>query len=282
MNKKITVNDFREKKKMGEKITALTAYDKKTAELMSELGLDLILVGDSLGMVVLGYETTIPVTLDEMLHHTKAVMRGAKGPFTCIDMPFMSYQTDIYEALTNCGRAVKETGVESVKIEGCHPELITWLVKIGIPVLGHTGFIPQSYHALGGYRIVGKHTDEALSVIEDAREIERAGAFAVVLECVPEEVAGMITDELSIPTIGIGSGALCDGQILVINDILGLFEPAPKHVKVYARVDKMIKRAVGEYIEEVRNGGFPSEEHSYRMDENELKGLKEKPKGRKR
>jgi 3-methyl-2-oxobutanoate hydroxymethyltransferase len=273
-NEKIRVSDFRRKKEEGTKITALTGYDKTTAELISMENIDLILVGDSLGMVVLGYETTIPVTLDEMIHHAKAVMRGVGYSFTCIDMPFMTYQGDINKAIENCGRAIKETGIESVKIEGNFSELIELLSRAGIPVLGHIGFIPQSFHKFGGYKIAGKDHKSAYKLVQDAKNIEKAGAYAIVLECIPEQVATIITKELKIPTIGIGSGKNCDGQILVINDILGLYKPIPGHVKIYANLEKIIKKAINEYKKDVHENEFPDENSTYKMKQEEYDKLK--------
>lgn len=271
---KITINDFKRKKEEKERISAITAYDRITAELVSKAGMDLILVGDSLGNVILGYETTIPVTLEEMIHHTKAVMSGVEGSFTCIDMPFMTYQGDLDEAISNCGRAIKETGVESVKIEGNYPELIERLSRIGIPVLGHIGFVPQSFHKFGGYRIVGKDAESAVELLNDAREIECAGAYAIVLECVPQEVAEIITQSLSIPTIGIGAGSKCDGQIVVFHDIMGLFKPTPKHARVYAEVGEVMGDALREYIEDVNSGEFPGDVNTYHMNDEEYERFK--------
>jgi 3-methyl-2-oxobutanoate hydroxymethyltransferase len=261
----VTTATFLEKKKKGEKITILTAYDYLTAKIVDSAGVDAILVGDSLGMVVLGYPSTIPVTMEEMIHHTKAVVRGRKNAMVIFDMPFLSYQTGIRDAVLNAGRALKETGCDAVKIEGGveRKETIRALVDAGIPVMGHIGLQPQSVKTLGGYRLRGKG-EEREKLIEDARAVEEAGAFAVVLEKIPSGLAKEITELLSIPTIGIGAGKYCDGQVLVFHDMVGLFEEfKPKFVKRYAELGKLAREAVKQYIEEVKSGKFPDEEHSY-------------------
>jgi len=249
-----------------QKITCLTAYDYPTARLLDEAGVDVLLVGDSLGMVVLGQENTLSVTVDEMLHHTRAVRRGTHRALVVADMPYGSYHTDNAESLRNAVRFVKEAGAEAVKVEGGERrlELIVRLTEAEIPVMGHVGLTPQSVNALGGYRVQGKTPDAAEQLLRDAHAVEAAGAFAVVLEAVPRELAAQITRELRIPTIGIGAGPDCDGQILVIHDLLGLtFNQTPKFARQYANVGAMISSAVREYCDDVRGGGFPSDGESY-------------------
>ncbi len=272
-NGKITVPDLLQRKSLAagspsiaEKITCLTAYDYPTARLLDEAGVDVMLVGDSLGMVVLGYESTLPVTIEEMLHHTRAVRRGTRHALVVADMPYGSYHADNAESLRNAVRFVKEAGAEAVKIEGGERrlELIARLTEAEIPVMGHVGLTPQSLHALGGYRVQGKTPDAAEQLLRDARAVEAAGAFAVVLEAVPRELAAQITRELRIPTIGIGAGPDCDGQVLVIHDFLGLtFSAQPKFARKYANVGEIISNAVREYCEDVRNGSFPTDAESY-------------------
>jgi 3-methyl-2-oxobutanoate hydroxymethyltransferase len=250
----------------SQKIVCLTAYDYPTARLLDEAGVDVILVGDSLAMVVLGHESTLPVTLDEMLHHARAVRRGTKHALVVADMPFGSYHSETAESLRNAVRFVKEAGVEAVKVEGGERrlELIARLTEAEIPVMGHVGLTPQSVNALGGYRVQGKTVDSAEQLLRDARAVEAAGAFAIVLEAVPRELATQITRELRIPTIGIGAGPDCDGQILVVHDLLGLtFEQTPKFARKYANVGEVISNAVREYCADVRNGAFPSDSESY-------------------
>ncbi|WP_457569256.1 3-methyl-2-oxobutanoate hydroxymethyltransferase [Desulfurobacterium sp.] len=263
--KKVTTKTLLEMKKNGEKITMLTAYDYTSALIVDSAGVDIILVGDSLGMVMLGYDSTIPVTMEEMIHHTKAVVRARKRVMVIFDMPFLSYQTGKRDAILNAGRALKETGCDAVKIEGGveQEETIRALVNAGIPVCGHIGLQPQSVNVYGGYVLRGKG-EEREKLIEDAKAVERAGAFAVVLEKVPSELAKEITEMLSIPTIGIGAGKECDGQVLVFHDMIGMFDKfKPKFVKRYAEVGKEIKNAVETYVSEVKSGVFPGEEHSY-------------------
>jgi len=272
-NGKITVPDLLRRKTQAagsdsnfQKITCLTAYDYPTARLLDEAGVDVILVGDSLGMVVLGHESTLPVTIDEMLHHTRAVRRGTRRALLVADMPYGSYHTDLGESLHNAVRFVKEAGAEAVKVEGGERrlELIARLTEAEIPVMGHVGLTPQSVNALGGYRVQGKTPDAAEQLIRDARAVEAAGAFAVVLEAVPRELAAQITRELRIPTIGIGAGPDCDGQILVVHDLLGLtFGQTPKFARQYANVGEIIAKAAKEYCEDVRGGTFPSDGESY-------------------
>ncbi|RUM44084.1 MAG: 3-methyl-2-oxobutanoate hydroxymethyltransferase [Desulfurobacterium sp.] len=261
----VTTADFIEKKRKGEKITVLTAYDYLTARIVDSAGVDAILVGDSLGMVALGYKSTIPVTMEEMIHHTKAVVRGRRNAMVIFDMPFLSYQTGIRDAILNAGRALKETGCDAVKIEGGveQAETIRALVNSGIPVMGHVGLQPQSVNVYGGYKLRGRG-EERKRIIEDAKAVEEAGAFAVVLEKIPAELAKEITEMLRIPTIGIGAGKYCDGQVLVFQDMVGLFEDfKPKFVKRYAELGKLAREAVERFIEEVKSGKFPDEEHSY-------------------
>ena len=268
-NGKITVPELLARKistENSKKIVCLTAYDYPTARLLDEAGVDVILVGDSLAMVVLGHESTLPVTIDEMLHHTRAVRRGTKRALVVADMPFGSYHSDTAESLRNAVRFVKEAGAEAVKVEGGERrlELIARLTEAEIPVMGHVGLTPQSVNALGGYRVQGKTVDSAEQLLRDARAVEAAGAFAVVLEAVPRELATQITRELRIPTIGIGAGPDCDGQILVVHDLLGLtFEQTPKFARKYANVGELISGAVREYAADVRSGNFPSDNESY-------------------
>jgi 3-methyl-2-oxobutanoate hydroxymethyltransferase len=272
-NGKITVPDLLQRKTQAadphsrvQKITCLTAYDYPTARLLDEAGVDVILVGDSLGMVVLGHENTLSVTIDEMLHHTRAVRRGTRRALVVADMPYGSYHTDTSESLRNAMRFVKEAGAEAVKVEGGERrlELIARLTEAEIPVMGHVGLTPQSLNALGGYRVQGKTADAAERLIRDARAVEAAGAFAVVLEAVPRELAAQITRELRIPTIGIGAGPDCDGQVLVIHDLLGLtFGQTPRFARQYANLGAVISKAVHEYCDDVRSGTFPLDGESY-------------------
>jgi 3-methyl-2-oxobutanoate hydroxymethyltransferase len=266
---RITVNQIQEMKQKGEKFAMLTAYDYSTAKLVDEAGIPLILVGDSLGMVVLGYESTIPVTMDEMLHHTKAVARGAKQAMVIGDMPFMSYHISAEEALRNAARFIQEGGAQAVKLEGgvSVMERVTRIVGCGIPVMGHIGLTPQSIHQLGGFAVQGKTPQAAARVLEDATALEEAGAFAIVLETIPAQLAQLITAKLSIPTIGIGAGIHCDGQVQVINDILGSYtEFVPKHAKQYAKLTDIIAKAVAQYQSEVKAGTFPTAKQSYSID----------------
>jgi 3-methyl-2-oxobutanoate hydroxymethyltransferase len=263
---KITTAVIRDMKKKNQKVTMLTAYDYGTAAVVDEAGVDIILVGDSLGMVVLGYDSTLPVTMEDMLHHTKAVCRGAKRAMVLGDMPFMSYQASVDEAVRNAGRFLQEAGAHGVKLEGGREvaEVTRRIASAGIPVMAHLGLTPQSVHQLGGYKVQGKGDAAAKRMIEDARILEEAGAFALVLECVPVQLAREITESLTITTIGIGAGVHCDGQVLVINDMLGIFERfTPKFVKKYANLNLQMKEAVRQYCDEVRTGAFPDEAHSF-------------------
>lgn len=273
---KNTVSTFREQKAKGEKISMLTAYDYSTAKLMDEAGINGILVGDSLGMVVLGYEDTLPVTMEDMIHHTAAVCRGAKNTLVVGDMPFMSYQVSVEEAVYNAGRLMKEGRCQAVKLEGgasvC-PQ-IRAITNASIPVMAHIGLTPQSINAFGGFKVQGKSEEAAKKLLEDAKAVEEAGAFAVVLECVPAKLAELISKSISIPTIGIGAGAGCDGQILVYQDMLGLFSDfTPKFVKRYANVGEMMTQAFRDYIADVQEGSFPAPEHTFAISEDVIKKL---------
>lgn len=270
-NGKITVPDILNRKSQGTtnpKITCLTAYDYPTARLADDAGVDMLLVGDSLAMVVLGYENTLPVTIEEMLHHTRAVRRGTRRALLIADMPYGSFHTGIAESVRNAVRFVKEAGAEAVKIEGGEKrlELIHRLVEAEIPVMGHVGLTPQSLHALGGFKVQGKTAEAAEQLLRDARAVEAAGAFSIVLEAVPRELAAQVTRELRIPTIGIGAGPECDGQVLVIHDMLGLhLGRQPKFARRYANLGETIAQAVAQYCDDVRSGGFPSDEESYHV-----------------
>lgn len=266
MSDKITVSTLKKFKKDGIKITALTAYDYPTAKILDEGGVHFILVGDSLGMAVLGYESTIPVTMDDMVHHTKAVSKAAKNAFIVADMPFMSYNISKEDALKNAARLLSEGSAQAVKLEGGVEiaETVKAIVNAGIPVVGHIGLTPQSVNKLGGYKVQGKDDKTASKLKSDAKSLEDAGICALVLECVPMDLAKEITESLSIPTIGIGAGPYCDGQILVLHDMLGLTQGhKPKFVKQYANISQIIKDAVGGYISDVQNGSFPTEEYSF-------------------
>lgn len=252
--------------KGARKIAVLTAYDALTGSLVDDAGIPIVLVGDSLGMTVLGYETTLPLDMDEMLHHTAAVSRGVKNALVVADMPFMSYQPSIAMGLENAGRFLKEAGADAVKIEGgaMRAELIDALVANGIPVLGHIGLTPQSIKEMGGYKVQGKTSEQARKLMDDAMAVEQAGAFALVLECIPPELGAMISSALKIPTIGIGAGAGCDGQVLVFTDLLGISgRPVPKFVKKYADLHPVITAALSAYKSEVEAGAFPSDGQSY-------------------
>lgn len=276
---KNTTSTLMAQKQSGDKITMLTAYDYSTAKMMDECGVNTILVGDSLGMVMLGYENTLPVTMEDMLHHTKAVARGAKNAFIVADMPFMSYQTSVYDAVYNAGRLIKEGNAHAVKLEGgaevC--EHISAIAKASIPVVAHLGLTPQSVNAFGGFKVQGKDLKRAEQIVEDAIKIEEAGACAVVLECIPAELAEIITKKLSIPTIGIGAGAGCDGQVLVYQDMLGMFSDfVPKFAKKFEDVGSMMKNGFKKYIEETKSGVFPAQEQSFKIDSEVIEKIKEK------
>ncbi len=267
MKKSKTVLDIQRMKAEGEKITVLTAYDYPFARLMDLAGIDMILVGDSVGSVVAGYDNTLPVTMDEMVYHTRAVVRGSSAALIIADMPFLSYQVDIVEARRNAGRLIKEAGAQAVKLEGGEnvAATIRAIVDMDIPVVGHIGLTPQSIHRMGGYRVQGKEDEQARQLLADAQAVQEAGAFALVLEGIPAPLAQRITAELTIPTIGIGAGVHCDGQVLVIHDILGLCEKySPKFVKRYADVSQIISKGISDYISEVKAGVFPGDEHSFK------------------
>ncbi|MCX6005938.1 MAG: 3-methyl-2-oxobutanoate hydroxymethyltransferase [Chloroflexi bacterium] len=273
---RLTINKIQDMKKAGEKITMLTAYDYSTAKIVDESGVNLILVGDTLGEVMMGYETTLPVTIEEMLFHTKAVVRGTKNALIIGDMPFMTYQINADEAMRNAGRFMQETGCQAVKLEGgaTVANTIKRIVDAGIPVMGHIGLTPQSINQLGGHRVQGKTPDTASRLLDDALAVQQAGAFAIVIELVPMQLAKVITSRLSIPTIGIGAGPYCDGQVLVIHDMLGWFTDfVPKHTKQYANLADVIKTAVSSYMDEVKSGAFPTAAHTSSIDEELLKDL---------
>lgn len=267
---KNTAVTFKEAKQKGEKMTMLTAYDYSTAKLIDAAGINSILVGDSLGNVMLGYEDTVSVTMEDMIHHCAAVARGAKNTLIVCDMPFLSYQTSVYDAVVNAGRLMKEGRANAVKLEGGveMEETIRAIVRAQIPVCGHIGLTPQSINAFGGFKVQGKDEAAAQKLLDDARAVERAGAFAVVLEAVPAALAKKVTEELSIPTIGIGAGADCDGQVLVYQDMLGMFSDfKPKFVKHFANVGEIMTEAFKAYDAEVKAGSFPSVEHTYKIDD---------------
>ncbi len=277
--KKITITDLQNKKRDGQKITMLTAYDYPMAHLIDEAGVDSILVGDSLGMVVLGYDSTVPVTMDEMIHHAKAARRGTKYAFLVGDMPFMSYQVSKEDAIRNAGRFMKEAGCDAIKLEGGDEvlDVTVAIVNAGIPVLGHLGLTPQTISKLGGFKVQGKDAGAAEKILEQALKLEKAGCFAIVLECVPDKVAKLITEKLRIPTIGIGAGADCDGQVLVSNDMVGLFDRfVPKFVKQYVKLSGLISDGVKKYKDEVEKGAFPDAAHSFTIKEEEIKKLRTK------
>lgn len=273
---KKTVTTFAKAKASNEKLTMLTAYDYSTAKLMDEAGVDSILVGDSLGNVVLGYDDTISVTMEDMIHHGAAVSRGAREALVIVDMPFMSYQTSVYDAVVNAGRLMKEARANAVKLEGgteMAPQ-IRAITQAGIPVCAHIGLTPQHINAFGGFKVQGKSEEAAQKLIEDAITVENAGAFAVVLECVPEKLATFITGKLNIPTIGIGAGNGCDGQVLVYADMLGMFSDfTPKFVKRFANTGTLMKQGFEQYIKEVKEGTYPSEEHTYAIADDVIEKL---------
>lgn len=273
---KNTVATFQKMKDEGTKISMLTAYDYSTAKLVDEAGINSILIGDSLGMVMLGYEDTLSVTMEDMIHHTAAVARGAKNALVIADMPFMSYEVSVEEAVTNAGRLMKEGRANAVKLEGGVrvAEQIRAITKAGIPVCAHIGLTPQSVNAFGGFKVQGKTAEAAQKMIDDALAVQEAGAFAVVLECVPAKLATIISEKLTIPTIGIGAGAGCDGQVLVYQDMLALFNDfKPKFVKHFGNIGPQMTAAFKAYDEEVKAGTFPAEEHTFKIDEDALKKL---------
>jgi 3-methyl-2-oxobutanoate hydroxymethyltransferase len=267
---RVTINQIKEMKQKGEKIVMLTAYDYATAKLVEDTGIPMILVGDSLGMVVLGYETPIPATMDVMLHHTKAVVRGTSKAMIIGDMPFMTYHISVEDALRNAARFIQEAGAQAIKLEGgiTVAEKVKRIVACGIPVMGHLGLTPQSVHQLGGLKVQAKSLEAARKLLEDAQALEQAGAFAIVLEAIPYKLAALVTQKVSVPTIGIGAGPGCDGEVQIINDILGLFtEFVPKHTKQYAKLSDIMSSALAEYYDEVKSGKFPTEKNSYIIDE---------------
>ena len=273
---RVTINEIKDMKSRGEKIPMLTAYDYSTAKLIDEAGIPLILVGDSLGMVMLGYESTIPVNMDEMIHHTKAVVRGAKPALVIGDMPFMTYHISADDALRHAARFIQEGGAQAVKLEGGEvvAETISRMVSCGIPVQGHIGLTPQSIHQLGGFKVVGKTPEVAVRLLNDAEALEKAGAFSIVLESVPTPLSRLITERVSVPTIGIGAGKYCDGQVQVISDLLGLYTDfVPRHAKQYAKLNEAIIGAVKSYIDEVKSEDFPTPKQSYEMDESILEQI---------
>ena len=277
---RVTIADIKAMKQRGEKIAMLTAYDYAIAKLIDEVGTPLILVGDSLGMVMLGYESTIPVTMAEMLHHTKAVVRGAKHALIIGDMPFMTYNISVEDALRNAARFIQEGGAQAVKLEGGETvaETVSRLVACGIPVQGHIGLTPQSINQLGGYKVIGKTPEVAIRLLNDARSLEQAGVFSIVLEAVPTQLSKLITERVSVPTIGIGAGKHCDGQVQVISDLLGLYTDfVPKHAKQYAKLSVSINKAVTDYISEVKSGDFPTPQQSFDMDESVLSQIEAQP-----
>ena len=266
---KKTTATFKDAKLAGKKLTMLTAYDYATARLLDSCDIDGILVGDSLGMVCLGYKDTLSVTMEDMIHHIKAVSRGVENALLVGDMPFMSYQTSVYDAVRNAGRLVQEAGAEAVKLEGSSNVLaqVRAIVRAQIPVMGHIGLTPQSVNMFGGFKVQGRETEKAKQIIEDAKRLEDAGVFAIVLECIPKELAGRITEIVSVPTIGIGAGVECDGQILVYHDMFDMYSDfKPKFVKTYGNIGELIKSGVTKYVDEVCKGEFPDAEHSFTMD----------------
>jgi len=281
---KITIPYLYAKKRQGEKIVALTAYDFPTAKIVDEAGIDLILVGDSLGMVVLGYENTIPVTMEEMIHHTKAVSRAARRPLIVGDMPYFSFHLSVDETVRNASRFLKEAGAQAVKIEGATKKrlkLIASLVEAEIPVMGHVGLTPQSIYHLGQFKVKGKEIAEAKQIIQDAKNLEKAGVFGIILECIPMELAQEITRRINVPTIGIGAGPHCDGQILVFHDLVGYANGyLPKFVKKYADIHGILNKAIKGYVEDVQAGEFPGDRHSYHIKKKDVleKILKESKK----
>jgi len=265
-----SITQIKEMKQKGEIIPMLTAYDYSTAKLIDAAGIPLILVGDSLGMVVLGYESTIPVTMEEMIHHTKAVVIGSTQALIVGDMPFMTYHVSIEDALRNAARFIQEAGAQAVKLEGGESvaETVKRVISCGIPVMGHIGLTPQSIHQIGGFKVMGKTSEAAIRLLNDAKALDEAGVFAIVLESVPTSLSKLITEKVSVPTIGIGAGQYCDGQVQVISDLLGLYTDfVPRHAKQYARLFETIGKATSDYIAEVQAGTFPTDKQSYTMDE---------------
>ena len=280
---RVTIRDLKEMKLQGEKIAMLTAYDYTSAKILEEAGIPIILVGDSLGQWVLGYGSTVPVTVDEMVHHTKAVVRGTQRAHVVVDMPFMSYQAEVEEAVRNAGHMLKEGGAQSVKLEGGRhvAETVRRMVQLGIPVMGHIGLTPQAVNQLSGYHVQGKSSQAAVELIEDARALDEAGAYAIVLESIPAPLSKIITEGVSVPTIGIGAGVHCDGQVQVFHDLLGLLADfVPKHARRYANLAETIKEAAAQYITDIQTQTFPSDKESHPMKKSvvdELAGQPSKP-----
>lgn len=275
--KKITINDLKEMKNQDEKISMITAYDYYMGKLVEEAGIDTILIGDSLGMVIQGRDNTLPVTLDEMIYHTQAVCRGADKPLIITDLPFMTFQKSPEQALDSAGRVMKESAAKGVKIEGGQRVVpqVESLTAAGIPVMGHLGLTPQSINQFGGFKVQGKDTEKASQLLDDALALQEAGVFAIVLETVPAELAAIVTEKLDIPTIGIGAGVECDGQVLVIQDLLGVDKDfKPRFARQYTDLNQIINRALKKYIDDVKQGDFPSSEESFHMDDKELDRFK--------
>ncbi|MGP8080917.1 MAG: 3-methyl-2-oxobutanoate hydroxymethyltransferase [Dehalococcoidales bacterium] len=276
--KRITINDIREMKQNGEKLAMLTAYDYPTAKIIDSCNIPIILVGDSLGNVVLGYENTLPVTMDVMIHHCKAVVRGTEHAMVVGDMPFMTYHISVEDAMRNAARFIQEAGVQAVKLEGgvTVADKVKRLVDCGIPVMGHIGMTPQSVNQFGGNLVQGKKLEVAQRLVDDAKALEQAGAFSIVLECIPLRLAALITQNISIPTIGIGAGPACDGQVLVINNLLGLTDFNPKLAKQYVNLKEIMSQAISAYRDEVKGGQFPTKENSFIIDTAVLEQVKAK------
>ena len=275
---RVTIRDLRRMKRNGEKIPMITAYDYTSAQLVEQAGIPLILVGDSLGQVVLGYDSTVPVTMDEMVHHIKTVVRGTRRAHVVGDLPFLSYHADVSEAIRNAGRLLKEGGAQSVKLEGgrSQAETVSRIVESGIPVMGHIGLTPQSVNQLGGYRVQGRSLKDAVRLMEDARALEEAGAYAIVLECVPAQLARMITERVGVPTIGIGAGVGCDGQVQVFHDMMGLYQDfTPKHARQYAQMGQTIVEATRDYVRDVQGELFPDDSESFKLSDGVLEALSE-------
>jgi 3-methyl-2-oxobutanoate hydroxymethyltransferase len=275
---RVTIRDLSRMKRNGEKIPMITAYDYTSAQLVERAGIPLILVGDSLGQVVLGYDSTVPVTMDEMVHHIKTVVRGTQRAHVVGDLPFLSYHADVPEAVRNAGRLLKEGGAQSVKLEGgrTQAETVSRIVESGIPVMGHIGLTPQAVNQLGGYRVQGRSLKDAVRLMEDARALEEAGAYAIVLECVPAQLAQMITERVGVPTIGIGAGAGCDGQVQVFHDMMGLYQDfTPKHARQYAQLGQTVVDATRSYVQDVENEQFPDDSESFKLSESVLEALSE-------
>ena len=275
---RVTIRDLARMKRRAEKIPMVTAYDYTSAQLVERAGIPLILVGDSLGQVVLGYDSTVPVSMDDMIHHIKTVVRGTRRAHVVGDLPFLSYHAGASDAIRNAGRLLKEGGAQSVKLEGgrAQSDTVSRIVQSGIPVMGHIGLTPQAVNQLGGYRVQGKSVKDAVRLMDDAHSLEQAGAYAIVIECVPAPLARMITERVSVPTIGIGAGAGCDGQVQVFHDMMGLYEDfTPKHARRYAHLGQAIAEATQSYIADVQDGRFPDESESFPLSDKVLESLSE-------